>query len=192
MHLHAKAARHRCPASWVSADNSRPASSRNIYPLGDRGRSGGTGEPRLKARNLLLTTTGASVIAGALGWRSTRSPEMSLGLVLLVTLIGIAMAWLCAREETRQVEAREHGETERARIRHYAANKLADTHGSLIQAAICGPSSSPDDAKALRMDARKVLRQSPPIAVKDAMRITRTINVHEEGPPDGRDLELSP
>jgi hypothetical protein len=96
---------------------------------------------------------------------------MSLGLVLLVALIGIAMAWLCAREETRQVEAREHGETERERIRHYAEIKSADTRESLIQATICGPSSSPDDAKALRMDARKVLQQSPP-AVKDATRIT--------------------
>ena len=117
---------------------------------------------------------------------------MSLGLVLFVALFGIAMAWLYAREETRQVEAREHGKTEREWIRHYAEIKLADTHESLIQATICGPSCSPDDAKALRMDARKVFQQSPPTAVKGAMRITRAVNVDKEGTPDRRGLELSP
>lgn len=186
MHLHAKAARHHCRASWTGADNSRLVSPHKVYSLSDGGRSGDAGGPRLKARELLLTTTGASVIAGALGWRSSRSAAMSFGLALLVALIGIATVWLCAREETRQVEAREQGATERERIRHYVEGKLADTHESLIQAAICGPRSSRDDAKALRMDARKILQQSPPIAAEDAMRITRAANVYEEGRPNGR------
>jgi hypothetical protein len=98
---------------------------------------------------------------------------MSLGTTIVVALVGITTTWLNAREETRRVQAREQGATERERIRHTAEIQLAETQKLLIQATTCGPSASPGDAEALRLDARRALELSPPTTVKDAMHITR-------------------
>jgi hypothetical protein len=112
---------------------------------------------------------------------------MSLGVVLLIALTGVVVAWLYAREETRQVEARERGATEREWIRHRAEIQLAEAQNALIKATTCGPSCSPDDARAVRLDARRALELSPPTTVKDAMRITRIgdANGQRDPPPGG-------
>ena len=119
MDLRSRHVRSNCPASPTTPDNTRSMSAGSERFLRNGDRSNDARVPQLKPRDLLLTTTVASVTAGALYWRSTRSLPMSLGAILIVAMIGIAVAWLYAREETRRVEAREHGSTEREKdIRH--------------------------------------------------------------------------
>lgn len=128
---------------------------------------------RVKLRGFTLTATAVSAAAGFYFWHATRSLPVSLGTTIIVSLVGITTTWLNAREETRRVQAREQGATERERIRHAAEIQLAETQRLLIQAATCGPSASPGDAGALRLDARRALELAPPTTVKDAMHITR-------------------
>jgi hypothetical protein len=172
MNFRSRHVRSSCPASPATPANPRPAIPDGIRSLG------GGEQPKhatgpVKLRDLVLTIAAASVTAGSLYWHTTRSLPMSLGVVLLTAMAGITLAWLHAREETRQVQAREHGETERERIRHHAEIQLAEAQKTMMQAATRGPSETPGDAEALRLDARRALELSPPTTVQDAMRITR-------------------
>jgi hypothetical protein len=186
MNLHNRAVRSNCWSSRATSNKAGLTAPYGISSVEHRNRSGRPQRRRLRPRDLLLTTTATSVTAGTIYWRSTRSLPMSLGVVLLIALTGVAVAWLYAREETRQVEARENGATAREWIRHCAEIQLAEAQNALIKATTCGPSSSPDDAQALRLDACRALELSPPTAVKDAMRITRVADTNgQRNPPRG-------
>lgn len=187
MNLHSRAVRGNCPSSLATQQNVGPAPWYGSSSVEDGERSSRVQGRRLKPRDLLVTTTTAtSVTAGAISWHCTRSLPVSLGVVLLIALTGVVVAWLYAREETRQVEAREHGATEREWIRHCAEIQLAEAQSALLKATACGPRSSPNDARAVRLDARRALDLSPPTAVKDAMRITRNADPSgQRDPPLG-------
>jgi hypothetical protein len=186
MNLHSRHVRSGSPASPASAHNMQTRSAHGSCTK----KADYSSEPRpahIRPRELVLTTTAASVTAGALYWHATRSLLMSLGVILIVTVTGMAAAWLYAREETRRVQAREQGATERERIRHYAEIQLAEAQKFLIEATTRGPCSTQIEAEAVRLDARKVLELSPPTTVKDAMCITRTPD-----PSDERHTSLRP
>jgi hypothetical protein len=192
MNLHSRHVRRDCPASLPTPGHVCSAAINNtrtkIADCVNDNRGTHT-----RPRELVLATTASSVTAGALYWHSTRSLIMSLGVVLIVALVGIVAAWLYAREETRRVQAREQGASEREWIRFYAEIRLAEAQKSLIEATTCGPCSTPGEAEAVRLDARKVLELFAATTVKDAMRITRTqdvIDKHTTAP--GRGLEPSP
>jgi hypothetical protein len=172
MNFRSRHVRGNCPASPAVSGDCRPGSPGTARSPENGEHSDQAKGPQLKQRDLLLTTTVASVTGGSLYWHSSHSLPMSLGVVLLVATTGITFAWLHAREQTRQVQAREHGETERERIRHHAEIQLAEAQKSLIHAATCGPSETPGDAEALRLDARRAMELSPPTSVQDAMRVT--------------------
>jgi hypothetical protein len=92
---------------------------------------------------------------------------------------------MTAREETIRVKVKEQAATDRERIRYQGENMLAETERSLFAAATSGPSSSAEDARTLRLDARKALERWTPTSVADAMRITRLQerNDHRQTPP---------
>jgi hypothetical protein len=169
VNLSSRRMRSTCPASPARSTRSgKPAR------LPDRRLASAdeAGDTRGLLQGLALSATVVSAAAGFYFWHTTRSLPMSLGTTIVVALVGIITTWLNAREETRRVQAREQGATERERIRHTAEIQLAETQKLLIQATICGPSTSPGDAEALRLDARRVLELSPPTTVRDAMHIT--------------------
>lgn len=173
MKLHSQHATGDCPVPLTARRSTLPAARCCPGSRSAAASQASPPAPRLRARDLALTATAVSAAAGTLYWHSPRSPLISLGLALIVALTGTAAAWLHAREKTRQVQAREHGATQRELIRHYPEIELAEAQEFLLRAAACGPSSTSDNAAALRADARKALELWPPTAVKDAMRITR-------------------
>lgn len=176
MKLHSQHAVANCPAQLAARRSTLPMARRYSRSARHNRQPGEPPRSRLRPHDFALTATAASAAAGALYWHSPRNPLMALGLALIVALTGTTAAWLHAREETRQVQAREHGATQRELIRHYPEIELADAQKLLLGATACGPSSSSDDAAALRLDARKALEQWPPTSVKDAMRITRLLD----------------
>jgi hypothetical protein len=161
-----------CPASPAGSTHfHRSGRPFDCHPA-SAGKAGDAPGLGVNLRSFALSATAVSAAAGFYFWHATRSLPMSLGITIVIALVGITTTWLIAREETRRVQAREQGATERERIRHTAEIQLAETQKLLIQATTCGPSASPDDAEALRLDARRALELSPPTTVKDAMRIT--------------------
>lgn len=161
----------------VRCNGQTSGNARPVLLSGDPERAAGTGSARIRPRGIALTTAAASAVAGAMYWHWTRSAALSLGVVAILAMAGAVAGWLHAREEARQVEARERGVTEREWIRHYAEAQLADAYKSLIMATTCGPVTSPGDADAVRKDARKVLGQSAPASLHEAMQITRRAQI---------------
>lgn len=136
--------------------------------------------------NTVLTVV--PVPAGALGWLVTHNVVITLGLALIVGLVVTCVVWHIVREETRQVELREKGATDRLQICHHSERVLAETHRSVYMATVCGPSAWAADARAVREDARQAareLRQST--SLEEAMRITRA-----QGPDAAEDRDDGP
>jgi hypothetical protein len=178
VNVSSRCTRSACPASSMGATRSRESGRRPAIV----DKAGGTPGLRIGVRGLVLTATAVSAAAGFYFWHTTHSLPMSLGSSIVVALVGITTTWLTAHEETRRVQAREQGATERERIRHTAEIQLAETQKLLIQATTCGPSATPGDAEALRRDARRAFEMSRPTTVKDAMHITHlpeTLNARQ-------------
>jgi nitrate/TMAO reductase-like tetraheme cytochrome c subunit len=128
------------------------------------------------------------VPAGALGWVVTHNVVITLGLALIVGLVVIGLVWHIVREETRQVELREKGATDRLQICHHSERVLAETHRSVYRATVCGPSASAADARAVREDARQAARElRRSTSLEEAMRITRA-----QGPDAAEDRDDGP
>lgn len=172
MNISSRCTRSTCPASPICSTRYREPARPSSRPPASADEAGDAPGLRIKLRGFALSATAISAAAGFYFWHTTRNLPISLGTTIIAALVGIATTWLNAREETRRVQARELGATERERIRHTAEIQLAETQKLLIQATTCGPSTSPGDAEALRLDARRALELSPPTTVKDAMHIT--------------------
>ena len=132
-----------------------------------------------------VLTTAAPAAAGPFCWYFTRSPAVSLGVMVILAVVTLVAAFLTAREETTRVKVREQGATDRERIRYQGENRVAEADWMLAKAATSGPSSSAEDARALRLDARKALKMRIPTTVADAMRITRLQEIEDRPQPPG-------
>ena len=96
------------------------------------------------------------VPAGALGWLVTHNVVVTLGLALIVGLVVIGVVWHIVREETRQVELREKGATDRLQICHHSERVLAETHRLSTWLRYLGPARRPPMlAPFARMRARR-------------------------------------